>query len=94
MNLIRRFVLASALLMVVAPVIGLADDPIPTCWPCTIASSVATVSAAARTDDPIPTCWPCTVASSVTTASTAVRTDDPIPTCWPCTASVNSSRQS
>jgi hypothetical protein len=60
MNLIRRFVLASALLMVAAPVIGLADDPIPTCWPCTIASSVTTASVTALTDDPIPTCWPCT----------------------------------
>lgn len=34
MNQVRRIVLAFALLMAVAPVIGLADDPFPGCWPC------------------------------------------------------------
>jgi hypothetical protein len=34
MNLIRRMMIAIALLMAAAPVVGLADDPIPLCWPC------------------------------------------------------------
>jgi len=34
MTLIRRFVLALALMTLAAPVIGLADNPVPTCWPC------------------------------------------------------------
>jgi len=34
MTLIRRFVLALVLVTLAAPVIGLADNPVPTCWPC------------------------------------------------------------
>ena len=34
MTLVRRFVLAFALLMVAAPLVGLADSPVPECFPC------------------------------------------------------------
>lgn len=34
MKLVRRFVLAFALLMAAAPVVGLADSPLPGCYPC------------------------------------------------------------
>jgi len=34
MRLVRRFILAFALIVVAAPAIGLADDPLPGCWPC------------------------------------------------------------
>ena len=34
MKLVRRFVLAFALLMAAAPVVGFADSPLPGCYPC------------------------------------------------------------
>lgn len=34
MRLITKLVLAFALVMAAAPVVGLADDPFPGCWPC------------------------------------------------------------
>jgi hypothetical protein len=39
MKQIKRFVLACVLLMAIAPVIGLADSPVPECWPCTSVAS-------------------------------------------------------
>jgi len=34
MQLVRRLFLAVVLTLAVTPVIGLADNPIPGCWPC------------------------------------------------------------
>jgi hypothetical protein len=34
MKLVRRLLLAVVLAMAVAPVIGLADNPVPECFPC------------------------------------------------------------
>ena len=34
MNLIKKVVLALAMIMVLAPMVGRADDPTPQCFPC------------------------------------------------------------
>jgi hypothetical protein len=34
MRLVRRLMLAAAMIMAVAPVIGMASDPFPQCYPC------------------------------------------------------------
>ncbi len=39
MTLVKRIVLVVALLTAAAPVIGLADNPVPTCWPCSSGSA-------------------------------------------------------
>jgi len=34
MNLIKKFVLAFAMIMVLAPMAGVASNPFPDCYPC------------------------------------------------------------
>ena len=34
MKLVRRLLFTVGLTMAVAPLIGVASEPIPTCWPC------------------------------------------------------------
>ena len=34
MTLVKKLVLAVLLIAAAAPVVGLADDPSPGCWPC------------------------------------------------------------
>ncbi len=35
MKIIRKLLLLAVLITIAAPVVGLADDPTPGCWPCT-----------------------------------------------------------